>query len=277
MSVTTSRVQARRWFLTLNNYTEAELEALKAFETSYTCIGLEEAPTTGTKHAHIIFCFSGAKWFSTIKGKFPRADIEKVKGTTAQARNYILKDCGTPYYESGSIPSDSNNISCTFKEMVQQCKDGTVDKECLMYCRYERFFQRFLPPSDYIFNGDLQTKNVWIYGRPRTGKSALVRSFAHQRGFRIYNKLSNKWWDGYRDHEVVVLEDLDPANAKLLSRHIKLWCDRYPFTGEIKGGSLVIEPRFYFIVTSNYSLQECFDGVDYDAIAARLYEWCFDK
>lgn len=271
--------QLRRFFLTLNNYTDAELEAIKEYakaNAKYCVVGLEEAPTTGTKHAHILFAFNTAKRFSTIKGKFPRADIESVKGTLQQAKNYILKDCGTPYFEHGEIPENSKNTSCQFKEMVQQCKDGTVDKECLMYCRYERFFQRFLPPSDYVFNGDLQTKNVWIYGKPRTGKSALVRSFANSRGFKIYNKLGNKWWDGFRDHEVVVLEDLDPSTAKLLSRHFKLWCDRYPFTGEIKGGSLTIDPRFFFIVTSNYSLRDCFEGVDLDAIAPRIYEWNFD-
>lgn len=273
------RVQARRWFLTINNYSDEEIDIIKNMETVYTCIGKEEAPTTGTKHIHVIMCFSKPKWKSTIKGKLPRARVEKMMAKTVeQAREYLIKECkgNPPYYESGEMPKDIN-VAHTFKDYIEACKDGTVDKESLMYCRYERFFQRFLPESTYEFLGDLETKNVFIFGKPRTGKSRLVRDFARARGLRIYNKLANKWWDGYRDHEIVLLEDLDPPTAKMLVRHFKLWCDRYPFTAEFKGGSSTIEPKFYFIVTSNYRLSDCFDGVDLDAIAPRMYVWDFDN
>lgn len=40
--------------------------------------------------------------------------------------------------------------------------------------------------------------------------------------------------------------------------HIKQWCDHYPFKANQKGSQLLIRPE-KIIVTSNYSIRECFD------------------
>ncbi|EMD42418.1 replication-associated protein, putative [Entamoeba histolytica KU27] len=237
--VANAATQARRYFITINNPNSNEIYSLKALDYKYIIIAQEIAPTTGTPHIHCLVLFNAAK------------------------RNII--------YEDGTAPH--TGIGDTFKQMVQEAKNGTIDSACLMYCRYERFFQRFIPKTDFVYDGELSSKNAWIYGPSATGKSRLVREYAKSRGYRIYEKLSNKWWDNYDGEEIVLIEDLDPQVCKLLVHHIKLLADRYPFRAEIKGGSVRLEPRFQFIVTSNYSLAECFEGPDGAAIARRFDEW----
>ena len=57
---------------------------------------------------------------------------------------------------------------------------------------------------------------------------------------------------------------------------MKIWSDRYAFNGEIKGGTVYVEPgRWYLIVTSNHSIDEVFQGApedDRNAIKRRFTE-----
>lgn len=55
----------------------------------------------------------------------------------------------------------------------------------------------------------------------------------------------------------MVIEEWEPKNECTASK-LKIWADRYPFPGEIKGGTIErIRPE-KIIVTSNYSIRECF-------------------
>jgi len=69
---------------------------------------------------------------------------------------------------------------------------------------------------------------------------------------------------------VVIIDDLGRDKAKCLIDHLKNWADSwYNYVGEIKGGGV---PLKYdkFIVTSNYSPEECFEGIDLRALKRRF-------
>ena len=266
----------KRWLVTLNNPSNEEIDELIEFRgCKFKVIARETAPSTGTSHIHALICFHCNARASKLKKLLPRAHLDLVKGTFDQAYNYVIKE-GAVIYENGEKPSKQLSVDQRFKALVQQAKAGTIDKECLMYCRYRQYFDQFVPKDDYTFEGELTTKNAWIYGPPGTGKSRLVRQFALAMHYSIYEKLANKWWDGYRGEDIVLIEDLDPDVASKLVHHIKLWADRYPFRAEIKGTSQSISPRFMFIVTSNHTIRECFQGVDGEAISRRFQEWPMD-
>ncbi len=54
--------------------------------------------------------------------------------------------------------------------------------------------------------------------------------------------------------EVILLDDMD---EDFLAHHLKIWTDKYSCTGEIKGGTVKLQHK-WFIVTSNQEIDELF-------------------
>lgn len=142
---------------------------------------------------------------------------------------------------------------------------------------------------------------LWLWGPTGTGKSyfcnilvlllsafmqAWARTFnIEQRPLRVYYKNKNKYWDRYNNEEIVIVEEASPETMKVSAHYYKQWIDEYPFNPEIKGATInYIRPHF-FIITSNYSLRQCFTDPatgnirmeDYEPLSRRLCEYHLTK
>lgn len=260
--------QSRSWFGTLNNYTDQDLVDIRNFECVYKAIGFHVGEKSHLPHIHVVVQFKNPRGWPK-KGLTNRYHWEPRRGSVAEAINYLNKE--QRLEEFGDRPQDPKGIDAHWQEFVESIHSGTVDKDSRMYARYEGYANRRMaelkPRRDY--QGDLKAKNLWIWGPPRTGKSRLVRQTFDSS--QIYHKYLNKWWDAYRGEKCVLIEDADPAHCKVLAHHFKVWADRYSFGAEIKNGRIQLNPdEFNFIVTSNYSMEECFEGVDAEAIMERF-------
>ena len=100
----------------------------------------------------------------------------------------------------------------------------------------------------------LDTPHEWWVGPTGTGKSKKV----WEEYPTHYAKEKNKWWCNYTGQDTVVIEEADPKNMEHLADRLKVWADRYPFPGEIKGGRIEGIRPLKVIVTSNYTPEECF-------------------
>lgn len=268
--------QARRFQLTLNEIDK--FEDIKKYlinhqKFRYIICCKEKAPTTGHEHIHIYVCFT--KPVKLSMKKIHPSHVEQCLGDHKSNVQYIKKD-GNIIFEEGEPPKgDVGNIDDQWNKLIEQIHTNTVDKDSRLYARFHNYVDKRvceLKPKK-MYDGKLKHKNIWIYGPPGTGKSISAR-FCDDK--HIYEKNINKWWDGFEDQKVVIIEDIDPEKSKMLAHHIKVWSDRYPFYGEVKGGSIRINPTFNLIITSNYRIEDCFNEVDTAAIKRRIKELEFN-
>jgi hypothetical protein len=183
--------------------------------------------------------------------------VEKAKGNSAQNRDYCTKE--GDFWEVGERPLTQKEKGATeidrynrAWDMAKQGQfeeiDGDIRIRC--YTTLKMIRKDYMEkPSELQGSGPFAQ---WIYGVAGVGKSRRAR----EENPDAYLKPMNKWWDGYQFQECVILDDVDPRH-EWLPYFLKMWADRYPFIGEIKGGALYIRPK-KFVVTSQYSIEECF-------------------
>lgn len=277
-----------RWFVTINNYTVEDVQKIESDDVLTSCKYLiyckEKAPSTGTDHIHIYFRLRKRLFKNTIKKWFPRGVIELAKGSELSCYEYIsktgnFKEFGNKYKTAEDYVDKTRRIENILKDVM------TLSVSEFEILHPWEAFNHKKKLEEWKFshmkkcgpwNGELKVKNIWLWGPPGCGKSM----WAHQQAPEdsIYLKNVNKWWDGYVDGEirVVIIEDFPVDDKAWLINILKIWADRYPFNGEVKGGTIRVTPgKWILIVTSNHSIEEVFSSCqnqDVEAIKRRFHE-----
>lgn len=83
-------IRSRKWCLTLNNYTEHDIQSLSSYWDKY-IIGKEKGKE-GTPHLQCYFEKTNAVAFSVLKKLFPRGHWEKSKGNRKANIKYCSKE-----------------------------------------------------------------------------------------------------------------------------------------------------------------------------------------
>lgn len=146
-------------------------------------------------------------------------------------------------------------------------RNSKVDWDHVKLCAEKGEFDKI--PSDILVKhyGNLQKikkdclkvedkdhlRGIWLWGPSGIGKSR----YAREQYPGAYPKLCNKWWDGYQGQLHVIMDDIGREHH-VLGQHLKIWTDRYGCILETKGGALVDNYQ-WFIVTSQYSIEDIFE------------------
>jgi len=282
--------KVRAWVFTVNNYTEADIAKLsdvgRHTRTKYMIFSEEVAPATGMRHLQGYIQYRSPKCFKSVKKDFDCSTspyVSWAKASPIMNRKYVLKirdlddKPNEKYYEFGDVPKGGKEQQQEEKERynvaVEFAKTGCMsDIDSDLYVRYYSTWKRIF--DDHIIAQHLPTidgelEHEWIHGPAGTGKSRSAR----ERYPNAYLKLCNKWWDGYKGEEVVIIEDYDKRHDGL-AHHMKIWGDRFPFLAEVKGSAMKIRPR-KIIVTSNYSPSEIWTSASDLAPLERRYKQIF--
>lgn len=267
------RLQSRHWCFTLNNPDGPPDEFLDHIKdwVDYGVVGFEQGER-GTYHLQGYFCLKVKNRLTWLRAYFsPDAHFEIKRGTPQQAADYCKKD---GYFEEfGVLPLEQqvaggNKRKAEFAEAYSLAKTQKVsDVEPELQIKYLHTLNKIADRELAIKSELDNTCGVWIYGPPGSGKTRFARGNYTERAEDVYLKLPNKWWDHYKGQDVVLMDDVDPTTCKYLVQYFKQWMDRYPFKCEYKGGARDIRP-LVFLITSNYSIEECFPG-QHDATAIR--------
>lgn len=261
----------RDYVFTVNNYTdedEHQCWALpwEAKDCRYIVVG-KECGESGTPHLQGYIAFKEKKSLKQLQEFFPSAHFEPRKGTPTQASDYCKKD--GDFFEWGNIPHDSpaaggaaamEELMAAAVECIRQGDYKSVPMAATHFIKAAEY--RVLKEQEQerdlstMTHSDEDTPHLWIYGATGRGKSRYVDRLK-QSGKSVYKKPRNKWWNGYVNQDIVHIEELGPKECQHLGAFMKEWCDRYEFNAETKGAMMRIRPK-KIIVTSNYSIKECF-------------------
>jgi len=256
-------VRSTAFVFTWNNPESAVEEFLRELSgVKYLVAGREVAPSTGTRHLQGTLVFKNARTLKSVLKKLKGAHVEVCKDVEASIL-YCKK--GGDFFEEGSYVSRRQNALSLVEKRKQQnlaiiearqtqsfeemCAQGLISlysvvglKKTFQVFEHERAQPKCLDVLD----------NEWFWGPTGTGKSRTA--FDSYPG--AYRKPLNKWWDHYQFEETVIIDEWSPKQDKTI-QSLKTWTDHYPFIAEIKGDSKLIRPK-KIIVTSNYSMEECF-------------------
>lgn len=291
-----------------SNY-ESILENFAKKYCEYMCYSHEIAPTTKTKHLQGYFNLLNKSRLQTLKNRTVKEiHFERAKKCKLANYRYVTKEGNAWIYDSttnfmGIVEKDyfkKNKISfnkytiCI--DLARQDKwDEIIKKFPETYLKYKKQLQEFKLDSTKAkrmmlnneFGNFFHEHFLWLYGPTGCGKSYFchilpiilnefyrilcARTKMEYTELKVYYKNKNKWWDRYNGEQIIIIEEANPENMKISASYYKQWIDEYPFNPEIKGATInYIRPEF-IIITSNYSLKQCFTDEQTNKIRSEDY------
>ena len=112
---------------------------------------------------------------------------------------------------------------------------------------YERL-QKYWPVSRRYSDGDIS--RIWIYGPGRSGKTRRAYDLCAGLSTFKCDTVNKGWFDGYDNHEAVILDDYepDPNDAQAFKLLLSL-LDVYPLRVEVKGSTVQWDPKVVVITS----------------------------
>lgn len=259
-------MSSRNYRFTHNNYDGTYVE--DNVNCRYIIYGKEIAPTTGTPHLQGVIVLHDKVRESAVRKLLPGCHIDRCDALEA-AIEYCKKD--GDWTERGDCPMKPKEKGAGEKrrwsEIRVAAEEGRWD-DLPDDIRYKNLKLNKMHWCEALRSRELQDTeevHLWYWGAAGTGKSRKAR----EENPGAYLKMCNKWWCGYTDEDVVIIEDFDKKH-EVLGHHCKIWADRYPFLAELKGDTMKIRPK-KIIVTSNYHPREIwFDESDLEPILRRF-------
>ena len=242
--------RTQNYCFTHNNYPNTIVE--DEIECQYIIYG-KEVGDSGTPHLQGLVRFKQIKSLKQAIGLLPGSHVEATKSLQA-AIEYCKKE--GDYTERGTPPvsqkEKGEKEKRKWKEIREAAEEGRYDDipEDLRFTNHSLIKAHRISHLRGQSLVDTEVQHEWYYGKSGSGKSRKAR----EENPDAYLKTCNKWWDGYENEQIVIIEDLDKKHD-VLGHHLKIWGDRYPFPCEVKGGIIKIRPE-KVIITSNYHPSE---------------------
>lgn len=243
--------QSRKWILTINNpiekgFTHDEIrKTLSGLSSvSYWCMADEIGNKTGTFHTHIFLCGSGGIWFSTLKTRFPPADLKMAKGTALQCMEYVSKTgkwehdkksdtrVEGSFQEFGTMPVERQGSRNDLADLYIMVKSGMSNFQILedmpdALTQIDRLDKiRQTVRQEQFADVFRQLEVSYIFGSTGTGKTrGIMEKYGYRNVYRITDYAHP--FDGYEGQDVVVFEEF---RSSLSIAEMLMYLDGYPLS-----------------------------------------------
>lgn len=277
-------IKCRGWCGTYHKPRSAYIEFLaQLLETTpsltYIVVGKEKGEAGKTPHLQAFFYFKNQRGLKSLKDLLQKRSwhLEAMKGTPEQAAAYCKKE--GDYFEHGVLPmsqADKGKKGEQFwVDVLSNARSGQFDAipAKIMMTHFRAVDYHYQQQVLHMQLAEIDSGlNEWHFGPTGCGKSRYVRATFPD----AVQKAVNKWWDQWKLNPTmpVIFDDVSPEDFQRTTSGFKVASDRYPFSAEIKGGTITIRPS-RILVTSNYTPEMCFGPRDIDPILRRfrVVEW----
>jgi len=227
--------------MTLNNYTEGDLEKIKALSIfSYGCIG-KEVGESGTPHLQGYLQLkkqsriaSVTKAIKDAVGKAPHT--EPAKGNHAQNLEYCSKDGDVEEWGEPRTQGKRMDLESAYKDARSDMRMIDVaDRNKSAFIRYHRGIERVRQLHNEEKAEDFRFVETVVHSGP-TGCGKTRNAMTVAEGERKPYKIQGdqlKWWDGYEGQDVIVIDEY--ANNVPITVMLGL-LDGYKLRLPVKGG-----------------------------------------
>jgi len=253
-----------RFTLTLNNYSAPDLESFKARMAEYCTFGVigQEVGDQGTKHLQGAGCLKKQMSFSTLKGIFPKAHLEIMRGTPQQNMEYCSKEDPVAFIH-GELPAPGKRTDLNDVALAVQGGSTLVElaqSHPVMIVKYFKGLNVLRSLCSHKRTPDQPPRVYWLFGPTGTGKTRQ----AYDYGCATYGEdqtlilpdATLQWFDTYDGQQCVIIDDFRSkrVNFSLLLRVL----DRYPLSVPIKGAYVNWIPAC-IIITTPYDTDRTFE------------------
>lgn len=215
----------------------------------YMCIGSELGASGKRPHLQGYVQLSKRKSFKIVGSAFPW-HIENAMGSAEENRSYCSKEEHF-FWEYGKM-KESTKKAVDMGAVIKMAREGRLaeieEQHPAVYLRHRNVLTALALEGENP--SDMERQCLWLVGKPGSGKTRFTNALADN----VYFKNPNKWFDGYNDHEIICIDDVDQTNFSNLVYWIKRWGDRYRVLGERKHGALYIKHKT-IVITSNFRIQ----------------------
>lgn len=244
----------RHFVFTWNNYpadAAAQLTGLGAAYLAYQ----PERGANGTPHLQGVISFTNPRSFRAVARAIVGWHIEKMRGTIQQAVDYCSKEetrdaeAAFGFTEEGTRPISAGTAGgrSDLEPVAEAIKAGAglkriADEHPVQFIKFNRGIERLIgiqqPRRTWV------TQVFWFYGPTGSGKT---RAASDAEPDAYWKAPTNRWWDGYENHEAVIIDDYRTDFCKF--NELLRLMDRYPFQVEVKCGTREFLCRRLYITT----------------------------
>lgn len=222
------KFKARCYCFTLNNYTDKDLENIKAIDCLYLIVG-QEVGKKGTKHLQGYIRFKNARAFKSIKKLISnRCHLEKARGNDMENREYCSKE--GKFFEKGECAKQGkrSDLESVKNEILNGLKVTQIlEEDPVSYHQYGRTMEKL---EDLYLSKQYRskmTKGTWYYGGTGTGKSHVAFEGFHPDTHYLWNLRDNGWQDQYKGQKIVVINDF---RGEIPYNDLLNMVDKWPLT-----------------------------------------------
>lgn len=259
-----TQVKNRSHCFTINNYTQNDISSVKTCECDYIVWAYEVGEKCKTPHIQGYIYISNKISIKALNKRLGnRANIKVCDGSPEQNRTYIVgpyhdqktgktKPFNPEHTERGKLPRQGKRTD--LEKCAKMIKKKKPMREIFEKCPGSFIrYHKGIESAKQLYQTDRTEKPrvIWIAGPAGVGKSRSVYDSYKS----VYTKDGTKWWNGYDQHECILVDDYD---CQWPFRDLLRFLDRYPYQGQTKGGYVKINsPTIIF--TCDKSLEEAYE------------------